>query len=264
MNKYKSAFHQSGFTLAEVLVTLVIIGVAAALTVPTLQLHVRDAQYVNSLKKFYSNTNQALRHRMSLDGTADFRRSALIESINGSTINSGTQNRFTAEIKKLFKTIAVYEKGQYHGNTRCAYQFESGGTANDNYTVALSDGTILRLDMTTEPEASPYSLTDIRALTGHMKYMYGTIEVDVNGDNPPNKWGLDCYKFVIAQDGIIYPYMGKDYAIFKAGGGWETSQYYFDGSYNECLVEGTSCAARIMHDDWAMTYRSNKKLKSNQ
>ncbi len=257
--------NKSAFTLAEVLVTLVIIGVVAALTVPSVQMHVRDAQYVNSLKKFYSNTNQAFRLRMSKDGVTDFGRSAIIESIHGSNINSGgSQQHFTAEIIKAFKTISTFEKGQYHGNRKCAYQYQSGETSNDNYTAVLADGTIMRIDMTTEPETSALSMTEIRALTGRMWKMYGTIDVDVNGDNPPNKWGLDCYRFVVGQDGQLYPYMGKDYAIFKSGSNWETSSNYWNGSYDECLVTGFSCAARIMHDEWAMTYRSNKKLKSNQ
>ncbi|MBR6163291.1 type II secretion system protein [bacterium] len=256
--------NKSAFTLAEVLVTLVIIGVVAALTVPSVQLYVRDVQYVNSLKKFYANTNQAFKLRMSKDGVTDFRRSAIIESISGTNLNSGNQSRFSNEMRKAFKTIAIFEKGQYGGNKACAYQYESGGTNNDNYTVILADGTIMRLDLTTQPQESALTMTEIRALTGHMKYLLGTIDVDVNGDNPPNKWGLDCYRFVLAQDGMIYPYMGKDYAIFKAGSGWESSQYYWNGSYDECLVEGLSCAARIMHDEWVMTYRSSKKLKSNQ
>ena len=259
MKRYNSAF-----TLAEVLITLVIIGVVVALVIPTLELHVRDAQYVNSLKKFYSNTNQAIKLRMSKDGVANFGSSTFVSSIEGRDLNWSDQPKFTMEILKAFKTMDVFEKGHYGGNKVCKYQFEEGQTTNDNYTVILADGTIMRLDITTDPEISMYSKEVIRQLNGHMRLMYGTIEVDVNGDNPPNKWGLDCYKFVIAQDGVLYPYMGKDYAIFKSGEGWETSQHYWNGSYDECLVEGTSCAARIIHDDWVMTYRSPKKLKSNQ
>ena len=49
-----------GFTLAEVLITLGIIGVVAALTIPTLIQNHRNQVVETRLKKFYSNINQAI------------------------------------------------------------------------------------------------------------------------------------------------------------------------------------------------------------
>ncbi|MBR1754439.1 type II secretion system protein, partial [bacterium] len=50
----------NGFTLAEVLITLGIIGVVAALTIPTLMQKFDDRKATTAFKKFYSNINQAL------------------------------------------------------------------------------------------------------------------------------------------------------------------------------------------------------------
>lgn len=52
---------QSGFTLAETLITLVIIGVIAALTVPLIMERYNKHVVEVRLKKFYSNINQAIR-----------------------------------------------------------------------------------------------------------------------------------------------------------------------------------------------------------
>lgn len=49
-----------GFTLAEVLITLGIIGVVAALTIPTLIQNHRNQVVETRLKKFYSTINQAV------------------------------------------------------------------------------------------------------------------------------------------------------------------------------------------------------------
>ena len=49
-----------GFTLAEVLVTLGIIGVVSALTVPTLMQNYQKKSYVTQLHKVYNELNQAL------------------------------------------------------------------------------------------------------------------------------------------------------------------------------------------------------------
>ena len=49
----------SGFTLAEVLITLGIIGVVAAMTLPTLNQKLSDQKNMSSLKKAYSILQQA-------------------------------------------------------------------------------------------------------------------------------------------------------------------------------------------------------------
>ena len=45
---------KNGFTLAEVLITLVIIGVIAAMTIPTLVTKYQKEQTVNQLKQVFS------------------------------------------------------------------------------------------------------------------------------------------------------------------------------------------------------------------
>ena len=51
---------KNGFTLAEVLITLVIIGIVAALTIPSVINNYHKKQVGVKLKKFYSVMQQAL------------------------------------------------------------------------------------------------------------------------------------------------------------------------------------------------------------
>lgn len=55
-NGYKSG---KGFTLTEVLVTLAIIGVVAALTIPALITNIQQQQYHTAFKKYYAEISQA-------------------------------------------------------------------------------------------------------------------------------------------------------------------------------------------------------------
>jgi prepilin-type N-terminal cleavage/methylation domain-containing protein len=57
-----------GFTLAEVLITLVIIGVIAAMTVPTLMNNTNAQEFRSALKKAISGVNQALTLNYALEG----------------------------------------------------------------------------------------------------------------------------------------------------------------------------------------------------
>ena len=58
-----------GFTLAEVLITLVIIGVIAAMTIPTLINKTNNQEYVSRLKKAYSVLSAATNQLIFEDGT---------------------------------------------------------------------------------------------------------------------------------------------------------------------------------------------------
>lgn len=59
---------KKGFTLAEVLITLVIIGVIASMTIPTLMNSTNQQEYRVGLKKGISALNQALSLNYALDG----------------------------------------------------------------------------------------------------------------------------------------------------------------------------------------------------
>ena len=55
------AFNKEGFTLAEVLITLGIIGVVAAMTIPNLMANIQGARVRTQFKKAISTLNQAVR-----------------------------------------------------------------------------------------------------------------------------------------------------------------------------------------------------------
>ena len=76
-----------GFTLAEVLITLGIIGVVAAMTIPTLISNTNGAQFKTAYKKALSTLNQAVVMNVALDDT-DF--STLVKASGTSDSNSNT------------------------------------------------------------------------------------------------------------------------------------------------------------------------------
>jgi prepilin-type N-terminal cleavage/methylation domain-containing protein len=64
-----------GFTLAEVLITLGIIGVVAAMTIPTLMNQTSQAEFKTGFKKVISTLNQAITMNVALEDT-DFHQLA--------------------------------------------------------------------------------------------------------------------------------------------------------------------------------------------
>ena len=55
---------KKGFTLAEVLITIGVIGIVAAMTLPMLLVNHREKEMVTRLKKVYTNISQAMQRAM--------------------------------------------------------------------------------------------------------------------------------------------------------------------------------------------------------
>ena len=90
-----------GFTLAEVLITLVIIGVIAAMTVPTLMNNTNSQEFRSALKKAISGANQALTLHYALEGLGaqDYTHATLVSDVFKKRMNvieaDGNDDSFT-------------------------------------------------------------------------------------------------------------------------------------------------------------------------
>lgn len=174
-----------GFTLAEVLITLVIIGVIAAMTVPTLMNNTNAQEFRSALKKAISATNQALTLHYALEGLSaqDYTTaSALVEDvfktrmsvINGST----TFTDSTACAGTVFTTA--------DGLMYCV----------TNYTSDNSDSETSKCDA--------YNLNPCAASTSAPN-----LWIDVNGAKKPNtqttssKRPKDIYQAMIYSQKIV-------------------------------------------------------------
>lgn len=66
--RHHKSFKNVGFTLAEVLITIGIIGVVSALTIPSLVQKYNDRVTINKLKKIYSIYCQAYQRAITDNG----------------------------------------------------------------------------------------------------------------------------------------------------------------------------------------------------
>lgn len=144
-----------GFTLAEVLITLGIIGVVAAMTIPTLMNQTSGAEFKTGFKKMISTLNQAITMNVALNST-DF-----------SNLTATALTDTTSTAGMIGQRMSVI--GSEEGGT--AFGSMAGGT---NYTLYFSDGMAISF-----PKAAA-SCADSTTTTCRMV-------VDVNGKKLPNR-----------------------------------------------------------------------------
>ena len=170
----------SGFTLAEVLITLGIIGVVAAMTMPTLMNSTQGAQYKAAYKKALSALSQAVTLNVALDEWSF----ADLEA--GTGTNSYTlENMLKARMNVVRTETGAFEDAK--GNPYVAKNTANAGTGmnadiepgSGNTTLFFNDGIMFSYEA-----AKATACTNDEGATLKKEC---TGFIDVNGIKAPNR-----------------------------------------------------------------------------
>ena len=176
------------FTLAEVLITIGVIGVVAALTIPGLMTKIQEIQFRNAYKQAYSDIHQAFVY---------FKDEGLsLDPKSTTTISNGTN--YSSDYGEIFKQLAVYFKSPktcFTGSRTSCWQVAGAEQASPSSSQA--NGWIGGYTSA----SSSYAFMD---LSGRAWTMYfnreNIILVDINGFGKPNKLGRDRFALEIDYD----------------------------------------------------------------
>ncbi len=233
-NKRKRAF-----TLAEVLITLGIIGVVAALTIPTLIANYEKKQTVSKLQKVYATLSNMTK-MLYADGGAS--------SLSGTISVEKTKQFFDEYVLKYFKSpvISPNRVCPFKGVANSCFVYK--GINNDLTDVSVyTDYSAGRVFFTTADGIS-YFMAIFRWVLetdedGNTQYVLiydanPNIYVDLNGIKPPNTYGKDVYRF------------SADFSkgIINA----RCSDYTNDQINTNCSAtgDGLCCFEKIRRDGW--------------
>lgn len=236
------------FTLAEVLITLSIIGVVAAITMPILMQKYQKMVLVNQLKKAVSVVENGFRKAMADDGVDKLEDTSLFRE-EGSIAFSGYRPTLKYNLDKYFKII----KNDEYGTIPINYKYLDGfkyAQPPQFASIYLSDGVILyTAGLNRTVSISPSYCESLQAQGGTLCSSMGAISIDVNGEKGPNQYGRDMFNFSLGSDGKLYPSGGKD-TNGTGSGHWKNS-----GGCNPAAARsGYYCAARIIENGWVMDY----------
>ena len=190
-NKFNINNHKA-FTLAEVLITLGIIGVVAAMTIPNLISNYRKKQIEVQAKVTYSTIQQALRFS-SYD---DIGYSEVADGSNQEMIN--WFNDFLGQHLKVEQFCVNKSPGCWHQvyNLNGGKWGDENGTGSNILGFVTSKGARFIID--------GYNASDIRNQFGVDMDTAGLVFIfDANGATKPNTLGKDVFILVWTENGLV-------------------------------------------------------------
>ena len=198
-SKYGGLMKQ-GFTLAEVLITLGIIGIVAAMTLPTLVAkHRKKVLHTQFLKAYSDIQNAAKRFQADL-GISVYEYSQGEPNAMSSSDTLGKLMTYFAGVKKGSVTIGA-------GNSESILGYKPKNLKGELVPTMPCDRSIV----TEEIGGRFFSMDDPVSVYDNPPYG-PKICVDINGRKGPNIYGYDWFVFVFTKDNGVKPYIGKEVA----------------------------------------------------
>jgi len=204
------------FTLAEVLVTLGIIGVVSAMTLPTLVKNHQRQVYVTQLKKVASMLSQGA-EKAIFDNNAI----SLVETKYNSNNETGARDFFNDNFK------VIKNCDNYAECFPSEYKLLDGSASDLTWgdgepSFILADGTAVHIELD--------AMNRVNGFWG--------LYIDINGSQGPNIVGRDFFYAVLNSDGTVN---GADVPEFcGVAGTWYS--------------HGAGCFEKIVEDGWQMNY----------
>ena len=237
--------YAGAFTLAEVLITLGIIGIVAAMTLPTVINNHKRVETETRLKKAYSTISQAFQAAQAKHGEVKdwpewdesaekVLRTYILPELKGAKLFPSNENP-----SNLMCHEGKFITGGYINGNKESTQYgwmsktyiSSPFIKNDTASVKLMDGTCIGLNSN---KAEPIFAKNLF--------------IDVNGSyRAPNMAGMVLFFFIVDEN-MIRPW-GYD---------WETTKLFDATIKNSCHRQaplgGRVCAAKIIGDGWTIKY----------
>lgn len=197
------------FTLAEILITLMIIGTILAITIPGLKKHATQEEYISRAKKAYSSIAQATKLIETQHG--EIKRWGKLTGSVGEDENSEENEENESAPNGVTKAFDYYRerlnivKSCTNGTAGCWTQTKqlngsSYGNANNakKSSIAFQTADGMYWNIFGQNETNEYGVT--KAATDSL-----VIFVDTNGDKNPNTLGLDVFVFIANPERGVLP-----------------------------------------------------------
>lgn len=235
-------FNKKGYTLAEVLICIAIVGVVAALTLPKL---------VNKTNK--STLGATLARTVELTQTG---MTNVIQEANRNSEDGNAVVGLSAIQKKdigLDGEDYIMDDDNYGSLLRGFFDSEDF----DDYTIVnIKDYTGADINEAISADLNVFRFKKLNSAVIFQKAqnldnadrdtIVARVIIDANGVAAPNRFGEDVFLFGLTNNGTLIPAGSKQYNDFDDNVAVDACA--------DTAGDGLACAARVMADKWEIKY----------
>lgn len=248
------------FTLAEVLITLGIVGVVAEMTIPTVVSSYQKQLYATQLEHFISEFNNSLGVIKADMNCIDLACTGIWNNpgVDYPTRSGGLWTKLKATGKlKIIKDCGLNTGEGCFGSSETSLNGSPVATSLDNdpsiakfilangVSVAMWDDGAPWGQCVTKDDGSPWG-------EGALTEMCGPMSIDVNGPKKPNKWGSDLFHLRITNKGGVLP---VGISVYRVSTRWNNNDA---GTACDPVTyptgNGLTCSGRIAEQGWQIKY----------
>lgn len=265
-----------GFTLAEILITLTIVGIVARMTLPSLMQNVQVQTTEASLSKAINTLEMGNQRILQETGS---------RSLSGAGVSSANNANQADELntRAYLNLMNNYMNGSY----RSSLTLSINGTSRANQNAFITKDGIMFADASsisglTEPIArssnngpsgpdSQVSFELGRQIPQKYHGSYAKILVDINGTSGPNQLAKDQFIFYIDNYGSAIAYGGAEYGryaldnglvMFPVGGSsndsstplWQRNNTCSSGVTPTTTAAKAACTGSIIDNNFKVIY----------
>lgn len=236
------------FTLAEVLITLGVIGVVSVMTIPGLMQNHQKQVQATQLHKIYSEAHQAFALMLEHSNAVNLSEAGFVR---------GKESDFFKTYFKTVKDCGYEDTSCFNTAYSSLYNDYDPLTANDNlllsssaYKVVGANGASLSLYLYENRNSSTADTLPVGFLT-----------VDTNGLKGPNKCGRDLFSMSVFADGTLDD-DGVSPRCRRLGGaencnGYASAKELRDNNFSDHCATDTDtsgCIGKLINNNWKMEY----------
>ena len=199
---------KKGFTLAEVLITLAIIGVVAAVSIPSVISNSNQQQYKTGLRKAVSVLNSAITMNMALEGESPYDNANLFGYLmKHMSVMKSVKNMQTQYLIWANDGGGNYTNAAFYTTDGMRFEFRVGsGSTNPLYLYETRTLTCQLSQVAGDMNNNRTDICGGCGAKGLANNVDGTtkppclIMVDVNGDRKPNPVNINCKNNTCAKE----------------------------------------------------------------